>query len=345
MNPSQISPRRAGSGTASSADAFHACFATSYAGIIAFMAVASEGSFAKGAERLGVGRSSICRSVQKLEAHLSTRLFSRTTRATQLTREGERFFESCSRGVGHIVEAVSDLMDLREGPPRGLVRISAPADFGRRVVAPLLCRFAEAYPDIAVDLVLDDRPADFVGGQIDVAFRHGRIEDSSIIARQLAPMQLVLCASPAYARKHKLPSSVDELDAHDCINLRRSTGCMAEWEFQVDGQTRRYLPSARLTFNDPDLVLDAVLDGRGIAQLAGYQIRPHLARGDLVMALGMQAPDDRGHYISYLCRQHLPSRIRVFVDFMTAQIRALDLNPTVGIGAHAAEAMPEKMAA
>lgn len=306
-------------------DDLSTCFATSYAGIIAFMAVATEGSFAKAGERLGIGRSAVCRNVQKLEMQLSTRLFLRTTRTTHLTREGERFFENCHQGVERIVEAVNEMLELREGPPRGLARISSTVGFGRKVVAPLLEKFMEAYPDVAIDLLLDDRPTDFVSEQIDVAFRDGRIEDSSIIAKQLIPMEMMLCASHSYVERRGLPATLEELDGHDCINLRSSGGRVFEWEFKVNGRVQKYLPAARLTLNDADLALKAVLDGRGIAQMPGYQICEHLARHELVIALKRYVPDDRGHYLCYLSRQHLPSRIRVFVDFMTDEIRALNL--------------------
>ncbi|MBB5502209.1 LysR family transcriptional regulator [Paraburkholderia sp. MM5384-R2] len=307
------------------ADALSTSVAASYASIMAFMAVVSEGSFAKAGERLGVGRSAVSRNVQKLESQLSTRLFLRTTRVTQLTHEGKRFFENCNQGVTQIVNAMNDMLELRQGPPRGLVRISSTVGFGRKVVAPLLEKFMKAYPDVAVDLLLDDRPTDFASEQIDVAFRNGRIEDSSIIARQLIPMQMALCAAPSYVEAHGLPHTLEELCQHECINFRISSGRVFEWEFKVDGRARKYLPMARLTFNDADLVLDAVLKGSGIAQMAGYQIRHHIAANELVVALARHAPDDRGHYICYLSRQHLPTRIRVFIDFMTEQIRTLDL--------------------
>ena len=110
-------------GTPNRADALSSCFSTSYAGIIAFMAVATEGSFVRAGERLGIGRSAVSRSVQKLEEQLSTRLFLRTTRTTNLTREGERFFENCNLGVTQIVGAMNDMLDLRNGPPRGMLRV------------------------------------------------------------------------------------------------------------------------------------------------------------------------------------------------------------------------------
>lgn len=310
----------------SRADPLSTGFAASYAGIMAFMAVASEGSFAKAGERLGIGRSAVSRNVQKLETQLGTRLFLRTTRTTQLTREGQRFFDNCHQGVTHIVEAMNDMLELREGPPRGLIRISSTVGFGRKIVAPLLDPFMRAYPDIAVELMLDDRPTDFASERIDVAFRNGRIEDSSIIARQLIPMQMALCAAPSYVAARGLPRTLEELSGHQCINFRFASGRVFEWEFKVDGRIRKVMPTARLTFNDADLVLHAVLQGMGIAQMAGYQIRDHIAARQLVVALARHAPDDRGHYICYLSRQHLPTRIRVFVDFMIGQIRLLDLN-------------------
>jgi DNA-binding transcriptional LysR family regulator len=327
------------------ADALSTSVAASYVGIMAFMAVASEGSFAKAGERLGVGRSAVSRNVQKLETQLSTRLFLRTTRTTQLTREGQRFFENCHQGVTHIVKAVNDMLELRQGPPRGLIRISSAVGFGRKVVAPLLDKFMKAYPDIAVDLLLDDRPTDFASEQIDVAFRNGRIEDSSIIAKQLIPMQMALCAAPSYVRAHGLPRTPEELCEHECINFRFSSGRVFDWEFKIDGQVRKYLPTARLTLNDADLVLRAVLQGSGIAQMAGYQICDHIAANELVVALAGHAPDDRGHYICYLNRQHLPTRIRVFIDFMTEQIRALDLNCLTRFNANASGTSTKEMAA
>ncbi|MGO4307103.1 LysR family transcriptional regulator [Cupriavidus sp. RAF12] len=307
------------------ADALSTSFAASYAGIMAFMAVASEGSFAKAGERLGIGRSAVSRNVQKLEAQLSTRLFLRTTRTTQLTREGQRFYDNCHLGVTHIVEAMNDMLELRQGPPRGMLRISATVGFGRKVVAPLLSDFVAAYPEIGVDLLLDDRLTDFASEQIDVAFRNGRIEDSSIIAKQLIPMQMALCAAPSYVKARGLPHTLEDLSLHECINFRFASGRVFEWEFKVDGHLRKYLPAARLTFNDSELVLRAVLQGHGIAQLPAYLVCDHIAAEELVMALARHAPDDRGHYICYLSRQHLPARIRVFIDFMTEKIRAGNL--------------------
>ena len=318
-------------------DALASSFATTYAGVVAFMAVVHEGSFARAAERLGIGRSAVSRSVLKLETQLDTRLFLRTTRSTALTAEGQRFFDGCRPGVDRIFQALDEMRELRTGIPRGHLRISSTVGFGRKIVAPLLKDFHARYPDITVDLILDDRPTDFTSDRIDVAFRNGRMDDSQIVAKKLVPMRMLVCASPAYARAHGLPRTPDELAGHDCVNFRFASGRLFDWEFKVDGAVRKHTPQGWLCFNDADLVLQAVLDGAGIAQMAGYQIREHLRAGRLVACLAEYAPEDRGHFLCYLSRHHMPMRVRVFVDDMTQRIRALGLDDAVldGSGAQA----------
>lgn len=310
---------------ASSDDSLASSFATSYVGVISFLAVVSEGSFAKAASRLGIGRSAVSRNVQKLEAQIDARLLLRTTRSMALTREGELFYQNCNPGVERIVRALADMRELRQGPPRGQLRICSTTGFGRRIVAPLLSGFYTAYPDIALDFMLKDGPIEFTTDRIDVAFRDGKLDDSQVIAKQLFPMQMIVCASPEYARAHGLPRSVEDLGMHRCINLRLVSGRIAEWEFKVGGASRKVVPKAVHVLNDADLVLQAVLAGHGIAQLAAYQVSELLRANRLYACLVQYAPDDRGHYACYLSRKHLPSRIRVFIDYMTEQIRALDL--------------------
>lgn len=307
---------------AESADVLAASFAASYAGVVAFIAVVSEGSFAKAGERLGVGRSAISRSVQKLEEQLGARLFFRTTRSTSLTREGELFYENCRPGVERIVQAVTGLRELREGPPRGRLRVSSTIGFGRKVVAPLLAGFQSEYPEVAVDLLLDDSPPDLGAEHIDIAFREGRPEQTQLIAKQLFATQLLVCASPAYAAKHGLPRSIAELDEHHCINYRLNSGRTADWEFKVDGKPKKFTPKGKSSFNDAELILRAVLDGQGLAQLASYQVADLLNHGQLTTCLMSDAPAERGHYLCYLSREHLPARARVYIDYMTSHTRA-----------------------
>lgn len=329
-------------------DSLATSLSASYAGVVAFLTVANEGSFSRAAERLGIGRSAVSRSVQKLEAHLGARLLSRTTRSTTTTREGEQFYENCRPGVEKLLQALEDMRDLRDGPPQGMLKISASLGFGRRVVAPLLVQFREAYPAVALELSLEDRLVDMAAERIDVAFRDGRLEDSQVVAKRLIPMQMLVCASPDYARRRGLPASIDELQSHDCINHRLPNGRLQPWEFRVDGQRQALTPSGDIVVNDPSLAMQAVLDGQGIAQLAAYQVCEDLHAGRLVTCLNALAPDDRGHYLCYLSRHQLPRRIRVFIDFMSDRIRALDLDCTMATlkagDAHARHAVSDEPA-
>ncbi|UYO92468.1 LysR family transcriptional regulator [Pollutimonas sp. M17] len=322
LSTSHEQPRRPLIGAA---DSLANTFVTSYAGVIAFLAVANEGSFSRASERLGIGRSAVSRSVQKLEAQLDARLFHRTTRSTSLTREGELFYENCQPGVIRIVRALEDMRELRNGPPRGHLRIHSTLGFGRKVIAPLLQSFHAQYPDITLELLLDDRPADFTADRIDVSFRDGRMENCDIVARQLIPMQMIVCASPGYAAAYDLPRHIDDLGEHHCINFCTTLGRAREWEFKIDGYAQRYVPSAHHTFNDLDLILQAVLNDQGIAQLPAYLVCDLLNDRKLVACLAQYAPDDGGHYLCYLSRKQLPARIRVFVDYITEQIRSLDI--------------------
>jgi DNA-binding transcriptional LysR family regulator len=307
-------------------DALASSFATSYTGVMAFMTVVAEGSFAKAGDRLGIGRSAVSRGVQKLETQLGVRLISRTTRSLSLTSEGQLFHAHCKPGIEYITQALEGMRDLREGPPRGTLRVCSTVGFGRKVVAPLLKGFRDAYPKVDVDLMLNDGLTDLAADNVDISFRNGRMEDSQIIAKLLFPMQMLVCASPDYAKRMGMPRSIDELPNHRCINFRFASGRIYEWEFKVDGQLRKATPKASLTFNDADLVLGAVLDGQGIAQMAGYQICDLLREGRLVACLAQYMPDGRGHYLCYQSRLHLPARVRVFIDHMTIAIRALDLD-------------------
>lgn len=313
---------------ADNSEALASSFATSYPGVVAFITVVAEGGFSKAADRLGITRSAVSRCIQKLEAQVGLRLLSRTTRSISLTREGEILHARCQPSVALITEAMEDLRDLRDGPPRGRLRVSASVGFGRKVVAPLLWGFQEKYPDIEIELHLGCVASDFTSDRIDVSFLNGRLADSRIVAKRIVPMQTLVCASPEYAVRHGMPESPDALMQHDCINVRLPSGRVCEWEFKVEGGSRKLTPPSRIMFNDDGLVLEAVLQGKGIAQLGGYLICDLLREGKLVHSMPQYAPDDQGHYICYLSRQHLPSRIRVFVDHMTAAIRALDLQCT-----------------
>ncbi|WP_256094920.1 substrate binding domain-containing protein [Paraburkholderia nodosa] len=218
---------------------------------------------------------------------------------------------------------------LHRDPHCGRLRICSTTGFGRRIVGPLLTSFRAKYPDIAIDFWLQDIAPDLTANRIDIAFCDDRMDDARIVARQLIPMQLHVCASAAYARELGLPRTVDELSGHRCINVRTASGRVAEWEFKTGGVSQKTVPRALLTFNDPDLVLQSVLDGEGIAQLPAYQASVLLRERRLLACLAQYAPDDRGHYACYRMCKQLPPHVSVLLDYMTVRIRALDLSSSI----------------
>ncbi|MDF3983100.1 LysR family transcriptional regulator [Luteibacter sp. PPL201] len=316
---------------------------TRYAGVVAFITVVAEGSFAQAATRLGVGRSAVSRSVQKLEEHLGVRLFARNTRGTSLTHEGRLFHAQCRPGVERIIRAMDEVRELRDGPPQGRLRVAAPTAFGRAVVAPMLDGFRVRYPRVAIELVLGDRPVDLVADGIDVAFRDGLPEDVDTIARRVASVPWVLCASPAYLRSCRLPATPGDLKPEECLGQLAPTGRVVAWTFREAGRISHRVPASALSFNDGELLRRAAIGGQGFAQLPLLQVQDALADGQLRVCLPDYAPPPADHYLCYLSRRQMPSRVRAFIDHVVASIHAeaLDQGHTErpGGGAVASDAL------
>jgi DNA-binding transcriptional LysR family regulator len=295
------------------------------AGIATFVKVVSTGSFAKAAAALGISAPAASKNVQRLETSLGVRLLNRTTRRLALTDEGAIYYERCRPAIEELQAAAAILRDARRAPA-GVLRVSATVGFGRQYLMPLLPEFSRRYPGVTVDLHLDDRFADLVEDRIDVAIRNGRLDDRNIIARQLAPMQLIVCGSPKYFAHHPKPETPDDLSQHRCINFRLAeTGRIFPWEFENEGDRFNRSVTGGLIVNDAEAACLAALKGMGLAQIASYQAVPQINAGRLIPVLTDYIARRRGHYICYLDRRHLPGRIRVFVDFVCSRIRARDL--------------------
>ncbi|EAY71682.1 Transcriptional regulator [Burkholderia dolosa AU0158] len=219
--------------------------------------------------------------------------------------------------------AQEDMRDMLTGSRCGRLRILSTPGFGRKIVAPLLSDFHARHPRIVLELVLSGDVVDFDDDGIDVWIIDGRVKRAAIVARKLMPLQLVVCASHAYAHLHGLPQRIDDLADHRCINFREASGRVRDWRFKVDDRMQRHRPVARHTFNDADLIVQAVLDGLGIAQLPVYQVCALLAEGRLIRCLARYAPDDGAHYLCYRRERPLPAHVRAFVDYVTVRMHAL----------------------
>lgn len=281
----------------------------------AFVKAAEVGSFAAAAEALGISPQMIAKHVTYLEDRVGTRLLNRTTRRQSLTEIGRTYYERCK-----VVLADADWADSlaaeAKAEPHGRLRINAPVSFGAKTLVPMITRYLKRYPEVDVDLVLNDRTVDLIEEGFEVAFRIGPLTDSNLMARAIAPFRLVACASPPYLRKRGTPTSPQELSNHECLGYSRSLGKPTnEWVFTKSGQSYEVAHSPNhLRINNATGLLAAALEGFGIALLAVDLVREAIKSGDLVAILpDFEAPSRPMHLIFLPDRRQTP-KLRSFID-------------------------------
>lgn len=284
----------------------------------AFVRVAEIGSFSGAAHRLGISKSVVSRQISGLETRLGARLFHRTTRSLSLTEVGQAYLERCLRILSDIEEADGSVSAL-QATPRGRLRVNAPMSFAIHHLAPLIPVFLERFPEVDLDMEMNDRYVNLIEEGFDLAVRIGRLEDSSLIARQLAPSRLVLCASPDYLRRHGRPETPEDLAKHCCLTYSARTAA-SEWRFQ-DGQGKRWTVEikGRLRANNGDLLRQAALAGIGLVRLPTFLCGRDLQAGRLVSLLTQYVPQDMAIHAVYPHNRHLSPKVRAFVDFLAGE--------------------------
>ncbi|HEY9545922.1 MAG TPA: LysR family transcriptional regulator [Solimonas sp.] len=280
-----------------------------------FVQVAQRGSLSAAARALDLTPAMIGRRIDALEARLGVRLVTRTTRSLTLTAEGTAFLEDCLRIVKDLASAEAN---VRRGSmsATGQLRITAPAGFGRRHVAPAIASFLEAHPDVDVSLDLSDRITDLANESIDCAIRVGELTDSRLVRVHLAENRRVVVASPAYLKRRGTPKHPDDLQKHDALTLGDSGGQARGWSFVVDGELRSVRPHGRFDCNDGAVLHEWALAGRGLAWRSMWEVSGDLAAGRLRTVLQDFAAPPNGIYALFLERRHLPLRTRLFVDHL-----------------------------
>jgi DNA-binding transcriptional LysR family regulator len=285
------------------------------AAIEAFVRVAESGSFSKAAERLKSSKSAVSRQVSALEAELGARLLHRTTRALTLTEAGRSYFDQASRILAELAEANASVGEL-QAAPRGRLRVSAPMSFGILHLAPAIPEFLERYPDVELDLIMNDRFVELVDEGFDMAIRIGKLGDSSLVARKLAPDRRTVCAAPAYLEKRGIPASPDDLKAHECL-CYSNVGMAQEWRFvRPDGRPWPVEVRGRLHANNGDALRAAALRGFGLAVLPRFLVGRDFHSGALVSLLDEFLPRDAAVHAVYPHARHLSPKVRAFVDFL-----------------------------
>lgn len=263
------------------------------AGLIAFSRAASLGSYSAAARALSISPSAVSKSIQRLEERLGFKLFARTTRSLSLTPEGRILHDRAIRLLRE-AEEIDQVAATVRGEPAGAVKLAAPGPIALHVLAPNLALFRERYPKITVDLRVSDTISDLIQEGIDVAIRIGSPEDSRLIARKLAANKAGTFASPAYLERRGVPHQIEDLERHECVNVRHyGSGQLLRWPFQVGNRTVEILPTAGVVVDNSEAVAIAVAGGAGIGLSPTYVAAPYVARGELIPVL-TQYWTDRG---------------------------------------------------
>jgi len=285
------------------------------AAIKAFARVSELGSFSRAAESLGLSRAMVSTHVRSLEKHYRVRLLNRTTRRVALTSEGERFLRHCRRVLRELATAEDELSHARERP-QGRLRVDVPGPFGRYLLIPALPGFLARYPDLSVDIRINDRLVDLVAEQVDVAVRGGTISDPNLVARRAVGSRWITCAAPDYLDRHGFPASPEDLSGHRLVShLASGTARPRPWIFDEGGRQRELEVEPRVTTDSPEALLLAAINGAGIIQTMDLLAAQALEQRQLVVVL--PGTSVRGPPVSVVYPQagHRLAKVRAFSDF------------------------------
>ncbi|WP_079434132.1 LysR family transcriptional regulator [Zoogloea sp. LCSB751] len=295
---------------------------SSFKEIETFVSVATRGSLSAAARAEGVTPAMMGRRIDALEERLGVKLLVRTTRKLSLTFEGSAFLEDCQRILNDLANAEASV-SLGGVKASGHIKVSAPAGFGRRHVAPLVRDFLSANPEVTCSLDLSDRLVDLVNEGVDCAIRIGELSDSSLVSVRLADNRRVVVASPSYLARNGIPQCPDDLARHDCLSLDLQRG----WVFaDLDalGRTRTVKVSGRFECNDGTVLHEWALGGIGLAWRSMWEVERDLVSGALVSVLDEWAAPATGIYAVFPQNRRLPLRVRLLIDHLRGVFGRLD---------------------
>jgi DNA-binding transcriptional LysR family regulator len=282
--------------------------------MVTFARVVEAGGFSEAARQMGVSKSGVSKSIAKLELSLGVRLLNRSTRGLSLTEIGAAFHEHCIRITEEAAQA-AEVVGRLQSEPRGVLRVTAPVAFGRLHVAPAVAEYLSRYPRLKLDMTITDRMVDLVSEGYDVAIRIRREPSLHVVARELAPVRRVVCATPDYFERRGIPTVPHDLTEHNCLHYTHF-GTQGEWRFQSAGGEIVVPVKGSLRIDDDDTLAQAVLSGLGIAMLPTFIIGRELQAGRLRSVLSDYVPLERRIYAVHLPNVRLPVKIRAFIDFL-----------------------------
>lgn len=277
-----------------------------------FASVAASGSMSVAAKALGYSPAVISKRIKRLEEKLGARLFQRTTRQISLTEAGQGFHQRILAVLEGLEEA-EDFVSGRSNMLTGALKVSASTSFGRMHVAPHLKGFMDQHPSLSINLTLSDDFIDIVAGGYDLAIRIADLSDSSLVARRLAPVRRVLCASRIYVEEHGLPQTIEDLKNHRCLPAHNND----LWRLEGPEGAFNLRPEGLLVTNSSEVIREAVISGLGIALRSTWDIGPELKSGALVQVLpAYEGSKNVALSAVYSSRRFLPAKVRLFIDYL-----------------------------
>ncbi len=293
-------------------------------GVEAFLRVATRRSFRQAADDLGMTPSAVSQIIRGLEAQLGIALFTRTTRSVGLTEAGERFLERARPAFDEIVAASDAARGLAERPS-GLLRLAVPRSVVPLLLQPVLASFAEAYPEIVVEIVASEELVDLAKDAFDAGIRLGEFIAADMVAVRLTPaFRYAVVASSAYLERRGVPMAPEDLRGHSCIRMRRASGAVAPWRLQVDGGSVDVAVSGPLVVNDFPTMLDATLGGVGLAQMPQPIAAAEMRAGRLKEVLTDCASLSPGVYLYHSGRRQVLPKLRAFIDHLQGRLADRD---------------------
>ncbi|MFM0594396.1 LysR family transcriptional regulator [Paraburkholderia dilworthii] len=288
-------------------------------GVEVFLSVAQHRSFRRAAAELGVTPSAVSQTVRVLEARIGAALFIRTTRSVGLTEAGERFLAQAKPAFEELV-AASEVARGFGQRPTGLLRLSVPRAVLPILLEPLIASFCQAYPEVEVEISASKELVDLAAEGFDAGIRMGQFVDADMVAVPLTPpLRLIVVGSPDYFAAHSPPKHTDDLRQHACLRWRRSSGALALWSFNDNGQTIEIAVSGPLIANDFPTMLGGALEGMGLAQLPEPMAAERLRAGQLVHVLEQFAPVTPGVFLYYPNRRQIMPKLRAFIDHVKSR--------------------------
>ena len=289
-----------------------------------FVRVYELGSMSAAGRDLRVSPAVTSSRISQLEMHLSVRLFQRTTRSLTPTEQGRAFYAGACEILESVENAEAHVVNITENP-KGSLYVAAPLGVGRRLIAPQVPGFLEAYPEVKIRLRLTDRKVDLTTEGLDLAFFLGQPEDSNLRIRKIADVARVLCASPAYIAKHGNPTDGDALlsGAHECLNLRCPGATEFQWRLMTQAGPKKYRVAGRYESDDGDVLTDWALSGNGIALKPIFEVSDHITAGRLIPVAVQTPPEPIQMACLFTHRKRQDPKTRLFMEYMIERISAV----------------------